>query len=205
MRRNPRPITSAMALLTALITMGCATPGDRVVISPLQSLTSPYSTVTIEVDHERELIRVDPDPVIIWFDSKNPLSQMLWTVRCTLGEGHSKDDVACPRDATVIIRPKEGCSKTLFGATADAPAGEIRIRAPHNAIASGIPNAEEARQLFKVESDTFCDGSSREDEIPMELSESVHDIAWVYEIEVRRPGRKPFKLDPVTWIETSQP
>ncbi len=205
MTRFSRQLPGAMALIAALVASGCTTY-ESIIFRPLRSTVSPYSTVTIAIDYESEIIRVAPDPVIIWFDSENPMSQILWTVRCVLGDGHDQDDVACPKDATVIIRPKEGCSKTLFGATAGAPDGEIRIRPPHNAIPSGIPNVDEAKQLFKRQDEipTFCDGSPK-DEIPMKLSESVHDIGWVYEIEVRRPGRKPFKVDPITWIETTKP
>ncbi len=204
MTRFVRQLSGAMALTAALASSACT---ETVTFRPLQSRISPYSPVTIEVDYEQRTIRAVPDPVIIWFNSENNLSQILWTVRCVKGEGDGKDDVACPKDATVIVRPKEGCSKTLFGATAGAPDGEIRIRPPHNAIPSGIPNVEEARQLFKPkgENDTFCDGSSKANEVPMELSESVHDIGWVYEIEVRQPGHEPFILDPMAWIETSVP
>ena len=186
----------------ALIGTGCTTPGS-VTFNPLSPAVNPYSHVVIEIDHEKRQIRANPDPVIIWFDSANPYSQILWTVRCVQVEPGNKDDVTCPRDSTVIIRPKKGCSKTLFGATAGVPEGEIRIRAPFNAVASGQPNTEEARGLFSTQkaSEIGCDGKPLAEEIPMELSQSVHDIKWVYEIEVRRPGQKPFILDPAAWIE----
>jgi len=198
-----RPLlVSAGLVLIALLAAGCTSPGS-VTFSPLAPVVNPFSQVLIEIDHENRQIRATPDPVIIWFDSANPYSQILWTVRCVSVDRRNKDDVTCPRDTMVIIRPKKGCSTTLFGATASAPEGEIRIRAPFNAVASGEPNTEEARSLLSTDetSETACDGTPRAEAIPMELSQSAHDIKWVYEIEVRRPGQKPFILDPAAWIE----
>ena len=205
MLKTPMPRRAPFAAIAAaaLLTSGCPN-SETVTFSPLAPVLSPYSEVTIEIDYENRQIRATPDPVIIWFESTNPRSQILWTVRCVKGAGKHLDDVTCPDDSTVIIRPKEGCSKSLFGATQGAPAGEIRIQAPFNAVASGEPDAEEAQALFAAErsAETACDGSSKVEAEPMELSQSVSDIKWVYEIEVRRPGLEPFVLDPVTWIES---
>lgn len=199
-----RHIPATALLATALLATGCAAGGDDFVgFRTLTPRVSPYSEVTVEIDYERRTIRAIPDPVIIWVDSKNPLSQILWTVRCSVGEGKAHDDVACPDDATVILRPKPGCSKTLFGSTAGAPEGEIHIRAPTNAVASGVPNLEEAEALFTqtAKSDTFCDGSDKASHGLMKMRESVHDLMWVYEIEVRQPDQDSFKVDPAAWIE----
>ncbi len=198
-------LTTAL-LATVLLATGCASGGDDPDVVGVRALTprvSPYSEVTLEIDYQRRTIRAIPDPVIIWVDSENPLSQILWTVRCAEGEGKEHDDVTCPDDATVILRPKPGCSKTVFGATAGAPEGEIHIRAPANAIASGVPDPEEAEALYAqtTKSDTFCDGSDKASHGLMKMRQSVHDLMWVYEIEVRQPGKDPFKVDPAAWIE----
>lgn len=211
MHRNPtaRRALGTVLLLTAMVAIGgfstgCTTTdtADAVTFRALQPVISPFSEVTIEIDPEKRKIRPVPDPVIIWFDSQNPLAQVLWTVRCVGNEQGHKDDVTCPRDMTVIIRPKEGCSATLFGATAGAPDGEIRIRAPLNAVASGEPNFEEATAKLNAsaKADRHCDGTSKREDTPMQLSQSKHDIKWAYEIEVQR-GDDSFRLDPAIWIE----
>ena len=212
MPSNPfvRHAPFAALLAASLLAAGCATGGgdeaDVVTFRTLTPRLSPYSEVTLEIDHEARTIRALPDPVIIWVESQNPLSQILWTVRCAEGEGHEHDDVTCPEDATVIVRPKPGCSKTLFGATAGAPDGEIHIRAPANAVASGVPDLEEAEKLFasSAEGDTFCDGSDKKSHGLMKMRQSVHDLMWVYEVEVRQPGQDSFKVDPAAWIEKDQ-
>ncbi|MEM7353681.1 MAG: hypothetical protein AAF657_22980 [Acidobacteriota bacterium] len=201
-RRALRTVLSSTALIALLgITSGCV--ADGVTFRTLEPVLSPFSEVTLEIDHENRTIQPDPDPVIIWFDSQNPLSQILWTVRCVHHEEGNKDDITCPPNMTVIIRPKEGCSTTLFGSTEGAPEGEIRIQAPANAVASGEPNLEEATALLaeSKETETHCDGTSKKDDMPMQLSQSKHDIKWAYEIEVRR-GEDSFSLDPAVWIET---
>ncbi len=188
-------------LAAALLAAGCASQG--VAFRALEPRVSPYAEVTLEIDFKNRVIRAVPDMVIIWFESKNPLSEILWTARCVEGEGMEMDDLVCPEGATVVIRPKPGCSKTLFGATRNAPAGEIHIRSPHNAVPSGKPNVEEAESLMAAQAKTtvLCDGSDKKSHGEMVLTQSVHDIYWGYEVEARRPGDEPFLVDPAAWIE----
>lgn len=189
-------------LAAALLAAGCATT-EGVNFRTLEPRLSPYAEVTLEVDFENRVIRAVPDTVVIWFESENPISEILWTVRCVEGEGMKMDDLVCPRGYEVVIRPKKGCSKTLFGATEGDPAGEIHLRSPENAVTSGRPRPEEASSLFVAQAaaDAYCDGSSKKAHADMVLSQSVHDIYWGYEVEARRPGDEPFRVDPSAWIE----
>jgi hypothetical protein len=192
-------------LALALVAFGCESDaqdtklsrtGETTTFKPLVSTVSPYETVTIRIDFERERIEVTPDPAVIWYESRNPISQALWTVRCVMGpDGH--DEMACPPDVTVTIRPKKGCSGTLFGKE------EITIREGDNAIPSGEPNGDELLELFRRQdaSERFCDGRSKKEVGLMPMQESVHDYMWVYEVIVRRGGEELFRVDPEMWIE----
>lgn len=196
----------AALLAAAFLAAGCCTTGTAreagVAFRVLEPRLSPYAEVTLEVDFKNRVIRAVPETAVIWFESKNPISEILWTVRCVEGEGMMADDLVCPPEYKIVIRPKKGCSPTLFGATASSPAGEIRIHGPNNAVVSGRPHVEEARKLLAAPSaDVFCDGSTKESHGLMVLTQSVHDIYWGYEVEASSPRDKPFSVDPSVWIE----
>lgn len=191
----------AALLAAALLAAGCATH-EGVVFRALEPRLSPYAEVTLEVDFKNRVIRAVPETVVIWFESRNPISEILWTVRCVEGEGMEMDDLVCPPGYEIVIRPKKGCSTTLFAGAESSPSGEIHIRSPHNAVASGKPHVEEAHRLFAVKADdVYCDGTTKKSHGLMVLTQSVHDIYWGYEVEARRPGDEPFLVDPSAWIE----
>jgi len=206
-KRRNRPAITLSCFTLVLIALSCQgnaqvreelRKGDETTtFKALQSTVSPYETVTLQLDFEKGRADVTPDPAVIWYESKNPISQLLWTVRCVAVSEGGHDEVTCPREVTVTIRAKQGCSATLFGAE------EITIREGHNAIPSGLPNGDELRELFRRQekSDRFCNGLLKKDHPLMPMRESVHDYYWAYEVIVRRGGEEIFRKDPVVWLE----
>lgn len=214
-----RGLTPA-ALLVAALSAGCpASVQDSVTFHPLRSEQSPYETVTIELGldpdkQEVQSLGVHPEMAVIWFESVNPISQLLWTVRCTERVEGGKGEVSCPPDLRVVVRPKGACSKTLFGASPGAESGEILIRPGDNAIPSGRPNPDELRGLLRRKGEKAAPCAepkpcmpeaearmAQEPEEVMILRESVHDYQWVYEVLVYRGERELFSCDPEVWIE----
>lgn len=181
---------------------------DSVTIEDLTSLQIPFAEVTIEIDLRKERIQVTPDPVVVWFDSENPISQILWAVRCIDGVGHEKKDVVCPDYMGVTIRPKRGCSPRLFGDERyweKHPDGAIPIQPGDNAIASGPMNARVVEQLFRAKEENpalLCDGRRMsKEEMAAMVPQGARDGMWVYQVIVSRSGEELFKLDPGVWIE----
>lgn len=181
--------------------------GERVVIEPQESFSSPFAHVTIRIDYDKERLSVEPETATIYVEpeNENRPSQVLWQVEC-IDERHyspadqragKTSDCLYPKDE-LVIRPKKGCSTRLFGE-------EMRIARGHNAVSSGTPNTEVAMRLFKKEADaeTLCDGRKRdrvEEEMGMKLG-GGHDITWAYEVLVLRGGEVVMRLDPQLWIE----
>lgn len=206
LKPSHRSTITLLVLVAALITFGCDSGaqtredypkgGETTTFKPLQSTVSPYETVTIQLDFEKGTIHVTPDPSVIWYESRNPISQALWTVRCVVGPG-GHDEETCPRDVTVTIRAKKGCPENLFGAE------EITIREGHNAIPSGLPDGDLLMELFRKQeaSERYCDGTSKKERGLMPMKESVHDFMWVYEVIVRRGEKELFRVDPEMWVE----
>lgn len=204
-----------VAVLTTLLSLALLTSpssaidqkGDRVVIAPQESFSSPFAPVTIRIDYDKERLSVEPQTAIIYVEPEDPNrpSQVLWQVECIQKRHYSPTEVRAgkvsdcldPKDE-LVIRPKKGCSTALFGE-------EIRVEPGHNAVSSGTPNPRVAAELFKKQADVekLCDGRSRarvEEEMGMKLG-GGYDITWVYAVEVVRDGEVILEVDPEVWIE----
>lgn len=202
--------TAVLATISTVLFLPASTlaqKGDRVVIEPRESFSSPFAHVTIRIDYDKGRLSVEPETATIYVEPENPNrpSQVLWQVECIDKRHYSPaakragkvSDCLHEKDE-LVVRPKEGCSTRLFGE-------EIRIGRGHNAVSSGTPNTDIAMRLFKKEADAelLCDGRKRarvEEEMGMKLG-GGHDITWAYDVLVMRGEEVVMELDPQLWIE----
>lgn len=180
---------------------------ERTCVYPKESFTSPYAPVIIRVDYDTKRLTVEPKTSTIYVNPENPKrpTQVLWLVECLNKMHYSPadkrsgrvSDCLAPGDE-LVIRPKVGCSKELFG-------DELRIEREHTAITSGTPHPDVVEELFlrDTHSETLCDGRSRakvEQEMGMKLG-GGKDMTWAYDVVILRNGEVVMEVDPEIWIE----
>jgi hypothetical protein len=192
-RTRLAPWTTLVSILATAAT-GCASAQEAHRSPrphpPQQSFVWANAPVKIRLFYDREgkggRIAVEPEVAVLYLEPKDERkpSQVLWYVECKETDHQSRAEqpggrtATCLRDGDeLVVRPKEGCSKELFGP-------EIRIRRGHNAVASGRPRSDLAGRLMAAEkdSDKLCDGSNRaerEKESGMTLGRGT-DLSWFY-------------------------
>lgn len=185
--------------------------GETVTIKPRTPFVAKHTEVTVSVDLGRKVtLAVEPETAIIFADPEDErlVEQVLWRVECRM-DGKL---ISCPdRVRLVTIKPKEGCSRELFG-----PGFEIDLGRA-TAVASGEPNLDvyyeemkqyQARVNAMREKDASltdfvvdCGGDRRgQTRSAPEGIDPYNGITWQYDV-ILAVGKDEVVLDPEIWVE----